>query len=104
MDKKDFYISPLKHEDVILGAPWFDRIGATMKFPEKKVLFQFRGKDVILDVKGAKNTILYINDSTLAQGIKSSISCYLIFVKNSHKDSSDLQSETEEDLELSKFL
>ena len=24
VDKEYFYISPLKHEDVILGAPWFD--------------------------------------------------------------------------------
>ena len=23
VDKEDFFISPLKHEDVILGAPWF---------------------------------------------------------------------------------
>ena len=104
MDKEDFYISPLKHDDVILGAPWLDHMGATMKFPERKVLFNFRGKDVILDVKGAKNTIPYVNDYTLAKGIKSSISCYLIFVKESQKDSSVLQGETKEDLELSKFL
>ncbi|MCO5570381.1 hypothetical protein L7F22_024101 [Adiantum nelumboides] len=25
VEKEDFFISPLKHEDVILGAPWFDR-------------------------------------------------------------------------------
>ena len=73
-------------KDVILGAPWFERMGATMKFPKRKVLFNFRGKDVILDVKGAGNTIPYVNDSTLAKGIKSSISCYLIFVKESQKD------------------
>ena len=25
VDKEDFYISPLKHEDVILGAPWYSQ-------------------------------------------------------------------------------
>ena len=24
VDKEDFFISPLKNEDVIIGAPWFD--------------------------------------------------------------------------------
>ena len=57
VDKEDFFISPLKHEDVIIGAPWFDRIGATMKFPERKVLFSYRGKDIALDVNSAGNTI-----------------------------------------------
>ncbi|MCO5594918.1 hypothetical protein L7F22_048953 [Adiantum nelumboides] len=33
VDKADFFISPLKHEDVILGAPWFDRLAASIKFP-----------------------------------------------------------------------
>ena len=53
VDKEDFFIFPLKHEDVIIGAPWFDRIGATMKFPKRKVLFSYRGKDVALDVNSA---------------------------------------------------
>ncbi|MCO5567903.1 hypothetical protein L7F22_021599 [Adiantum nelumboides] len=35
---KDFFISALKHQDVILGAPWFDRMAAFIKFPEGKSL------------------------------------------------------------------
>ncbi|MCO5601661.1 hypothetical protein L7F22_055784 [Adiantum nelumboides] len=35
VDKEDFFISPLKHGDVILGAPWFDRLAASIKFIEK---------------------------------------------------------------------
>ena len=35
VDKEDFYISPLKHEDVNLGAPWFDCVQANMKFPKR---------------------------------------------------------------------
>ncbi|MCO5580854.1 hypothetical protein L7F22_034727 [Adiantum nelumboides] len=37
VDKEDFFISPLKHEDVILGAPWFDRLPASIKFPERSI-------------------------------------------------------------------
>ena len=43
VDKENFFISPLKHEDVILGAPWFDCLSATIKFPEQKILFSYRG-------------------------------------------------------------
>ncbi|MCO5601249.1 hypothetical protein L7F22_055368 [Adiantum nelumboides] len=32
VDKEDFFISPPKHEDVILGTPWFDRLAASIKF------------------------------------------------------------------------
>ena len=41
VDKDEFFISPLKHEDVILGTPWFDRLGAQMKFPERNISFTF---------------------------------------------------------------
>ncbi|MCO5571091.1 hypothetical protein L7F22_024823 [Adiantum nelumboides] len=46
VDKEDFFISPLKHEDVILGAPWFDRLAASIKFLERKISFKFRKKDM----------------------------------------------------------
>ena len=44
-------------KDVIIGAPWVDRMAANMKFPERKVLFSYRGKDVALDVNSAGSTI-----------------------------------------------
>ncbi|MCO5588831.1 hypothetical protein L7F22_042791 [Adiantum nelumboides] len=53
VDKEDFFISPLKHEDVILGAPWFDRMADNMKFPERKVIFSYRGNELTLDVNSA---------------------------------------------------
>ena len=61
MDKEDFFISPLKHEDVIIVAPWFDYMAATMKFPERKVLFTYRGKDMSLDVNIVGKTIPIIH-------------------------------------------
>ncbi|MCO5584321.1 hypothetical protein L7F22_038245 [Adiantum nelumboides] len=49
VDKEDFFISPLKHEDVILGAPWFDRLAASIKFPERKISFKFKEKDMYIN-------------------------------------------------------
>ncbi|MCO5607320.1 hypothetical protein L7F22_061515 [Adiantum nelumboides] len=42
VDKEDFFISPLKDEDVILGAPWFDRLATSIKFPKRRISFKFR--------------------------------------------------------------
>ncbi|MCO5572395.1 hypothetical protein L7F22_026149 [Adiantum nelumboides] len=50
-DKEDFFISPLKHEDVILGAPWFDCLSASIKFPERRISFKFREKDMWISCK-----------------------------------------------------
>ena len=33
VEKEDFFFSSLKHEDVIIGKPWFDCMAATVKFP-----------------------------------------------------------------------
>ena len=57
VDREDFFISPLMHVDVMIGAPWFDWMAATMKFPKRKVLFTYRGKDMSLDVNSVSNTI-----------------------------------------------
>ncbi|MCO5552258.1 hypothetical protein L7F22_005770 [Adiantum nelumboides] len=51
VDKEDFFISPLKHEDVILGAPWFDRLAASIKFLERRISFKFREKDMYIDAQ-----------------------------------------------------
>ncbi|MCO5546726.1 hypothetical protein L7F22_000162 [Adiantum nelumboides] len=51
VDKEDFFIYPLKHEDVILGAPWFDRLAASIKFPEGRISFKFREKNMFIDAQ-----------------------------------------------------
>ena len=107
VDKEDFYISSLKHEDVLLGAPWFDRVQATMKFLEQEVLFTMRGKAYALKCNEAGHTIPVVVSSTFAKGIKSSISCYMVFVKEHVQSSSELnvsKSETKETLAMSKLL
>ena len=81
VDKEDFYISPLKHKDVILGALWFDCVHAHMKFLERKVLFTYKGKDYALTCNSTGSTIPIVALSTLDKVIKNSVSCYMVFVK-----------------------
>ncbi|MCO5589477.1 hypothetical protein L7F22_043444 [Adiantum nelumboides] len=57
VDKEDFFISPLKHEDVILGAPWFDHLVASIKFPQRRISFKFRKKNMYIDAQESCNTI-----------------------------------------------
>ena len=82
MDKEDFFISSLQHKDVILGAPCFDH------------------------VNGSRSTIPMLETQALTILIKISISCYMIFVKESLKDacaSSSLKVETSEDIKNFNF-
>ena len=61
----------------------------------------------MLDVKGARNTIPMLEALALTKVIKSSISCYMIFVKESLKDacaSSSAKIETKEDRDNFNFL
>ncbi|MCO5580138.1 hypothetical protein L7F22_034005 [Adiantum nelumboides] len=81
VDKEDFFISPLKHEDLILGAPWFDPMAASIKLSERKISFKFREKDKYLDAQELGNTIPLVNDQAFGKSIKSSIFAYMIFVK-----------------------
>ncbi|MCO5606653.1 hypothetical protein L7F22_060841 [Adiantum nelumboides] len=107
VDKEDFFISPLKHEDVILGAPWFDRLAASIKFPERKISFKFREKDMYINAQESGSTIPLVNDQAFDKSIKSSISTYMIFIKDSLNGVNEAQvneSGMQEDLELSNFL
>ncbi|MCO5553126.1 hypothetical protein L7F22_006647 [Adiantum nelumboides] len=107
VDKEDFFISPLKHEDVILGAPWFDRLAASIKFPERRISFKFREKNMYIDAQESGNTIPLVHTHAFDKSIKSSISVYMIFIKDSLSNVNKTQvneSGIQEDLELSKFL
>ncbi|MCO5554560.1 hypothetical protein L7F22_008090 [Adiantum nelumboides] len=107
VDKEDFFIFPLKHEDVILGAPWFDRVAASIKFPERRISFKFREKNMYIDAQESGNTLPLVHTHAFDKSIKSSISVYMIFVKDSLSDVNKTQvneSGSKEDLELSKFL
>ncbi|MCO5548013.1 hypothetical protein L7F22_001469 [Adiantum nelumboides] len=83
VDKEDFFLSPLKHEDVILGAPWFDCLAASIKFPERKISFKFREKDMYINAQESGSSIPLVNNQAFDKSIKSSIFAYMIFVKDS---------------------
>ncbi|MCO5612978.1 hypothetical protein L7F22_067251 [Adiantum nelumboides] len=107
VDKEDFFISPLKHEDVILGAPCFDRLAAFIKFPERRISFKFREKNMYINAQESGNTIPVVHTHAFDKSIKSSIFVYMTFVKDSLSDVNKTQvneSGLQEDLELSKFL
>ncbi|MCO5601210.1 hypothetical protein L7F22_055329 [Adiantum nelumboides] len=65
VDKEDFFISPLKHEDIILGAPWFDRLAASIKFPKRKISFKFKEKDMYINAQesGSLNDETQVNEN-----------------------------------------
>ena len=91
MDKEDFYTSLLKHKDVILGAPWFDRVHTHIKFLERKFLLTCRGKDYALTCNSVGSTILVVALSNLDKVIKNFVSCYMVFVKEHEKILSELK-------------
>ncbi|MCO5591858.1 hypothetical protein L7F22_045851 [Adiantum nelumboides] len=103
MDAKD--IARLKERKI--RAPWFDRLAASIKFPERKISFKFREKDMYIVAQESGSSKPVVNDQAFEKSIKSSISAYMIFVKDSLSDVNKTQlneSGMHEDLELSKFL
>ncbi|MCO5551438.1 hypothetical protein L7F22_004941 [Adiantum nelumboides] len=68
--KEDFFISPLKHEDVILGAPWFDRLAASIKFSERNISFKFRKNDMYIIAQELGSSIPLVNDQAFEKCLK----------------------------------
>ena len=46
VDNEDFNVSPLNHADVLLGAPWFTLLSATLSYPGRVMQFEHRGRDI----------------------------------------------------------
>ncbi|MCO5601871.1 hypothetical protein L7F22_055997 [Adiantum nelumboides] len=82
VDKEYFLISPLKNEDVLLGSPWFDRMVASLTFPERKITFKHKGSVITLHVNEKGHTIPLVSHDSFDKAIKSSIFTYMIFVKD----------------------
>ncbi|MCO5556345.1 hypothetical protein L7F22_009893 [Adiantum nelumboides] len=105
--QEGFFISPLEHEDVILEAPWFDRLAVSIKFSERKMSFKFRDKDMYINAQESGSTIPLVNDQAFDKSIKSSVSTYMIFVEDSLNGVNETQvneSGMHEDLKLFNFL
>ena len=47
VNHEGFYVSPLKHADVLLGALWFTCMLATLRDPDRVIMFKHRGRDII---------------------------------------------------------
>ena len=44
VDQEDFFVSPLKHHDVVLGLPRFHRHSVQLSFPNRVFQFVHKGK------------------------------------------------------------
>ncbi|MCO5551098.1 hypothetical protein L7F22_004595 [Adiantum nelumboides] len=85
----------------------FDRLAASIKFPERKISFKFKEKDMYINAQESGSTIPLVNDQAFDKSIKSSISAYMIFVKDSLNGVDETQvneNGMQVDLELSNFL
>ena len=103
VDQEEFYVSPLVHQDVILGVPWFHRKFALLKFLARIITFSHKGKELDIKVNEKGKTIPIVNHVQIQKSIKSIVCAYLIFAKdvsNEHEHltsniASDAQKEQE---------
>ncbi|MCO5560272.1 hypothetical protein L7F22_013883 [Adiantum nelumboides] len=82
-------------------------MAASIKFPKRRISFKFRKKDMYINAQESGSTIPLANDQAFDKLIKSSISAYMTFVKDSLNGVNEPQvneSGIQEDLELSNFL
>ena len=83
MDSEEFYVSPLLHQDVILGAPWFHRLYAQLQFPDRVVKFSHLGKEFKIQAGGRGSSIPIVSNNFVSKVMKKSLFEYLIYVKDS---------------------
>ncbi|MCO5582454.1 hypothetical protein L7F22_036350 [Adiantum nelumboides] len=82
VDKQDFLIPSLENEDVLLGAPWFDCMAASLKFPKRLVTFQHKDRDITYHHNEKGHTIPLVSHDCFDKAIKSSNFAYMIFVED----------------------
>ncbi|MCO5614172.1 hypothetical protein L7F22_068453 [Adiantum nelumboides] len=90
MDKEDFYVSVLKHVNVLLGSPWFICMSASLQFPNRVMNFQHRGRDIAIHANDKGNTI----SESFNKTIKKCIFAYRGFAKDSMADNQQISSLT----------
>jgi len=49
--QEDFYIMPLEGCDVLLGMPWYFKNDVQFQSRAKKLIFQYKGRNIVIDVK-----------------------------------------------------
>ena len=55
-DHEDFYVSPLTHVDVLLGASWFAHMLATLQYLDRVIAFKHKGRDITIQANDKGNT------------------------------------------------
>ena len=89
MDREDFFISPLQHQDVLLSMPWFHRMRAKLSLPDKVIYFQHDDQEVKLRVYEKGHTIPLISHTvSIHKAIKSAAFVYMVYVKDTSLKSS----------------
>ena len=105
VDQEEFFISPLLHQDVILGVPWFHRKSARLIFPERLVTFSHKGKDMIIRTQNKGNSIPLVDHKAYNKSMKSVLSSYMIFVRDLNSESAEVnKSLTSQEQEYKSFL
>ena len=94
VDQEDFFISPLQHQDVLLGMPWFHRMRAKLSLPDRVISFKHKDKEVSLKVDEKGHTIPIVSQIAIQKSIKFASFAYLIFVKDSSESANSFQSDT----------
>ncbi|MCO5600815.1 hypothetical protein L7F22_054931 [Adiantum nelumboides] len=82
VEAEEFYVAPLESHDVILGVPWFHRKHAKLIFPERLITLSHKGKDIVIRTHKKGDTIPLVNHIAFEKSMKSSLSSYMIFVRD----------------------
>ena len=102
MDYGDFHASPLLHQNVILGAPWFHKKYTKLEYPSRCITFVHRNKIIKLQTHEKGNTLLVVNSTSISKLMQSTSFSYLIFVSDInapfHKESILLHDDHESSL------
>ena len=70
-DYEDFFVSPLKHHDVVLGIPWFHCHRVQLSFPDMVFQFVHRGRMHKIIAKSRVETISVVSYKSFSKEIKS---------------------------------
>ena len=107
VDWEDFFISPLQHQDVLLGMPWFHRMRAKLSLPNRVISFKYDDKEVSLKVDEKGHTIPIVSQVSLHKSMKSAAFAYMVFVKDKSESATSFSNNnnlSQEEIEQKVFL
>ena len=87
VDSEDFHVLPLSHFNVLLGAPWFISLLATLSYLDRFIKLQHRGRDISIHVNERGHSIPLVSPEFFNKAIKKSIFACMIYVKDSMSNS-----------------